>query len=124
MKTLQLQLRVGDTLSVALAPLLDFDPDLVLCFGDPHFFRDPAMHLNGSALVQGLQATLEPAVRISGGLAGDGGAFVETFTLGAIGSRSDQIVAVGLYGAGLDIGNSTFGGWVPFGPARRVTRCD
>jgi hypothetical protein len=82
------------------------------------------VHINGSALVQGLQATLDASVQISGGLAGDGGAFVETFTLGPGGSRSDQIVAVGLYGAGLEIGNSTFGGWVPFGPARRVTRCD
>src|SRR5256885_16159771 len=49
MKTLQLQLRVGDSLSTALAPLLDFDPDLVLCFGDPHFFRDPEMHATLSA---------------------------------------------------------------------------
>jgi hypothetical protein len=206
MKTLQMQLRVGDDLSVGLAPLRAFDPDLVLCFGDAHFFRDTTLHatlsanaaratlagcssageilnaqvhdgtlavtalkfdagraagaatriadmadsfgagarlgaalpagalrhvlvfgtgvhINGSALVQGLQATIDPAVRISGGLAGDGGAFVETFTLGAIGCRSDQIVAVGLYGEHLDIGNSTFGGWVPFGPARRITRC-
>jgi len=207
MKTLQLHLRAGDTLSKGLAPLLDFDPDLVLCFGAHAFFREAALHntlaavapraalagcsgageivnaqvhdgtlavtalkfenararsavtpiagmadsfgagaragaalprdglrhvlvfgtgvhINGSALVQGLQSTLDKSVRISGGLAGDGGAFVETFTLGPGGSRSDQIVAVGLYGAGLAIGNSTFGGWVPFGPARRVTRCD
>jgi hypothetical protein len=82
------------------------------------------VHINGSALVEGLQSMLDPSVQISGGLAGDGGAFVETFTLGTRGSRSDQIVAVGLYGASLEIGNSTFGGWVPFGPARRITRCD
>ena len=82
------------------------------------------VHINGSALVEGLQSTLAPTVHISGGLAGDGGAFVETFTLGAGGSRSDQIIAVGLYGKSLEIGNSTFGGWVPFGPARRVTRCE
>jgi hypothetical protein len=82
------------------------------------------VHINGSALVEGLQSTLEPGVAVSGGLAGDGGAFVETFTLGNEGSASDQIVAVGLYGETLAIGNSSFGGWVPFGPARRVTRCD
>ena len=82
------------------------------------------VHINGSALVDGLQSTLPVGTSISGGLAGDGGAFVETFTLGPEGSRSDQIVAAGLYGDALSIGNSSLGGWVPFGPARRVTRCD
>jgi len=82
------------------------------------------VHINGSALVEGLQSALPEPVRISGGLAGDGGAFVETFTLAGEGSRSDQIAAVGLYGESLSIGNSSLGGWVPFGPARRVTRCD
>jgi len=80
--------------------------------------------INGSALVDGLQSTLPQSVRLSGGLAGDGGAFTETFTLGDDGAASDQIVAAGLYGASLAIGNSCLGGWVPFGPARRITRCD
>lgn len=82
------------------------------------------VHINGSALVEGLQSTLPHSVQISGGLAGDGGAFVQTFTLGDHGSASDQLVAVGLYGEGFTIANSSLGGWVPFGPARRVTRCD
>ena len=80
--------------------------------------------INGSALVDGLQGTLPGSVRLSGGLAGDSGAFVETFTLGNQGAASDQIVAVGLYGATLAVGNSCLGGWVPFGPARRITRCE
>jgi hypothetical protein len=82
------------------------------------------VHINGSALVEGLQSALAPSVQISGGLAGDGGAFVETFTLGNDGAASNQLVAVGLYGASLAIGNSSLGGWVPFGPARRATRCE
>ncbi|HJV59600.1 MAG TPA: FIST N-terminal domain-containing protein, partial [Albitalea sp.] len=82
------------------------------------------VHINGSALVEGLQSVLAPATPISGGLAGDGGAFVETFTLGNERAGADQIVAVGLAGDSLAIGNSSLGGWVPFGPARRVTRCD
>ncbi|HEX6704762.1 MAG TPA: FIST N-terminal domain-containing protein [Albitalea sp.] len=82
------------------------------------------VHINGSALVDGLRAALPAEVAVSGGLAGDGGAFVETFTLSDAGSASDQVVAVGLYGQALTIGNSSVGGWVPFGPARRVTRCE
>jgi hypothetical protein len=34
------------------------------------------VHINGSALVTGLQSTLPAQVQISGGLAGDSGAFV------------------------------------------------
>jgi hypothetical protein len=81
------------------------------------------VHINGSGLVEGLQATLPRGTSISGGLAGDDGAFVETFTLGDARSASDQLVAVGLYGESLAVASSSFGGWVPFGPARRVTRC-
>jgi hypothetical protein len=80
--------------------------------------------INGSALVEGLQSALPPGTNLSGGLAGDGGSFAKTWTLGDAGAASDQIVAAGLYGPSLAIGNSCLGGWVPFGPARRVTRCD
>ncbi len=82
------------------------------------------VNINGSALVEGLQSTLPAAARVSGGLAGDNGAFIETYTLGDHGSASDQLVAIGLYGDALTVANSSFGGWVPFGPARRVTRCE
>ena len=81
------------------------------------------VNINGSALVDALQSTLGRSVRISGGLAGDGGTFTETFTLGPKGACNDQIVAVGMYGESLSVGNSSFGGWVPFGPVRRITRC-
>ena len=61
------------------------------------------VNINGSGLVEGLQATLPRGTSISGGLAGDGGAFIETFTLGDTGSASDQLVAVGLYGESLGV---------------------
>ncbi|MFO0121719.1 MAG: FIST signal transduction protein, partial [Inhella sp.] len=35
---------------------------------------------------------------------------------------ADRIVAVGLYGDALRFSHGSFGGWSPFGPARRVTR--
>jgi hypothetical protein len=81
------------------------------------------VRINGSALVRGLQSTLPAAVSISGGLAADGGAFERTWTMGGDGCGDDRIVAVGLYGDGLRLGYGSFAGWVPFGPARRVTRC-
>jgi hypothetical protein len=82
----------------------------------------PGVQINGSALVEGIASRVGPAVPITGGLAGDGGAFQRTFTLGQDGACDDAIVAVGLTGEGLQFGHGSFGGWESFGPARKVTR--
>ena len=104
----------GRRLAKALAA-----PDLraVLVFGQ-------GVAINGSALVEGMIDVLGTSVPISGGLAGDNGAFARTFTLGSAGVSDRAIVAVGLAGDSLHTGHGSFGGWEPFGPARRVTRCD
>lgn len=103
----------GDRLGHLLA-----HPDLkgILMFG-------PGVGINGSALVRGLSEAIGHAVPITGGLAGDAGAFRQTWTLGPDGLCDDRIVAIGLRGAQLTLGHGSFGGWEPFGPARRVTRC-
>lgn len=92
------------------------DLKAVLVFG-------PGVQINGSALVNGITSIIGPGIPITGGLAGDGGAFKETFTIGKDGVTRDQVVAVGLCGDGLRFGHGSFGGWEPFGPARKVTRC-
>ena len=78
--------------------------------------------VNGSALVAALEQGLPPGVPVSGGLAADGGAFRRTWTIGPGGRTDDQVVAVGLYGERLALGHGSFGGWQPFGPARKITR--
>ncbi len=80
--------------------------------------------INGSALVAGLESSLPAGVSISGGLAADAGAFKQTWTLGPAGSSDKHIVAVGFYGDKVQLSYGTFAGWEPFGPARKVTRCD
>jgi len=80
--------------------------------------------INGSALVAGLESSLPQGVGISGGLAADAGAFKRTWTLGPAGSSDKHIVAVGLYGSRIHLSYGSFGGWEPFGPMRKVTRCD
>lgn len=82
------------------------------------------VNINGSALIDGLVERIGRDIPISGGLAGDDGAFVETLTLGPSGVAADGVVAVGLYGAALRVGHGSYGGWQPYGPARKVTRCD
>lgn len=101
--------RLGQQLAAA-------DLKAVLLFG-------PGVQINGSALVNGLASVLGSAVPVTGGLAGDGGAFKQTFTLNPAGVSDQTVVAVGLYGEGLRFGHGSFGGWEPFGPARKVTRC-
>jgi hypothetical protein len=88
----------------------------VLIFG-------PGVQINGSALVDGMSSVIGTDIPITGGLAGDGGAFRQTFTLGSEGITDNAVVAVGLCGDRLRFGHGSFGGWEAFGPARKVTRC-
>lgn len=88
----------------------------VLIFGQ-------GVSINGSAVLSGMTDMLGPQVPITGGLAGDGGAFAQTWVLDDKGVSSDRLTCVGLYGDTLEFAHGSFGGWSPFGPARKVTRC-
>lgn len=92
------------------------DLRLVLVFGQ-------GVNINGSALVEGMSDILGASIPITGGLAGDNGAFEKTWTLGPSGVSDRAVVALGLAGDGIEIGHGSFGGWESFGPARKVTRC-
>jgi hypothetical protein len=81
------------------------------------------VQINGSALIEGFKSVLPPQVMLSGGLAGDGGAFTRTWTMSGHGVSDRQIVAIGLGGERLRLNHGSFHGWKPFGPARQVTRC-
>ncbi len=78
--------------------------------------------VNGSALIEGFERELPSGVTLSGGLAGDGGAFSRTFTLSRQGVSDRQIVAIGFTDPHLKFRHASLHGWHPFGPARKVTR--
>jgi hypothetical protein len=86
------------------------------------FLLSDGLHVNGSELVRGLNSILPPQVIVTGGLAGDGDRFKETWTLTAEGPRGGLVSAVGIYGDRLRIGHGSRGGWDIFGLERRVTR--
>lgn len=78
--------------------------------------------VNGSELIAGLNSILPPSVVITGGLAGDGTAFKQTWTIHSGLPQSGKVSAVGLYGDKLHIQHGCQGGWDIFGPERQVTR--
>lgn len=82
------------------------------------------VQINGSAVLVGLTEVLGSGVPVTGGLAGDGGAFEQTWVLDDVGVSSTRLVCIGLYGPDLFFSHGSFGGWSPFGPSRKVTRCD
>jgi hypothetical protein len=81
------------------------------------------VNINGSALIAGLTQALVPGVLVTGGLAGDDANFKQTSVLHDVGVDSEHVACVGLYGTQLQVTHGSFGGWLPFGPARKVTRC-
>lgn len=89
----------------------------VLIFGQ-------GVKINGSAVIAGMTEVLGTAIPITGGLAGDGGAFAQTWVLDNAGVSDERLCCVGLYGSALQFAHGSFGGWSPFGPARKVTRSD
>lgn len=84
----------------------------------------PGLNVNGSDVTRGLSDAVGSKVVVFGGLAGDGVDFKETFTLLNTQPSHNEIVAVGFYGESFKIATGSKGGWLPFGPARRVTKSD
>lgn len=82
------------------------------------------VEINGSALIRGMRAHLPESVPLMGGLAADGGAFRKTQVLTDSGVSDTALVALGFDTTELVAVHGCYGGWQPFGPLRRVTRCE
>ncbi len=81
------------------------------------------VNINGSAMILGMADILGQDMPITGGLAGDDGAFVQTYTLFNEAVSTAHIVGIGFLGEEVLFSHGSFGGWKPFGPTRKVTRC-
>jgi hypothetical protein len=86
------------------------------------FVLSDGMCVNGAPLVDGLTRGLPDGVLVTGGLAGDGSRFEKTWLLVDGRPQPNRITAVGLYGDKLRVGRGCQGGWLDFGPERRITR--
>lgn len=86
------------------------------------FVLSDGLAVNGSELVKGIASGLPNGVAITGGLAGDGANFSQTYVCAGGQAASKRVVLIGFYGAGLKVGYGSMGGWDSFGPERRITR--
>ncbi|MBX9786101.1 MAG: FIST C-terminal domain-containing protein [Alphaproteobacteria bacterium] len=80
------------------------------------------LNVNGTELVKGLNKINKPNVVITGGLAGDGDRFKETWVIYDGKTYKNTVAALALYGEAIQIGFSSQGGWDIFGPERYITR--
>ena len=86
------------------------------------FVLSDGLNVNGSELVNGLMANLPEGVTVTGGLAGNGDRFEETFVFWDDLPDKNTLAIVGFYGKDLKIGYGSMGGWDPFGPERLITK--
>ncbi|MBU1566462.1 MAG: FIST C-terminal domain-containing protein [Proteobacteria bacterium] len=96
---------------------------LIPCQGLRHLFvLADGILTNGSEVVRGLNELLPVEISVTGGLAGDGMEFKNSYIVFDGQVCTSSIVAVGFYGDHLRIGFGSSGGWVPFGPERLITK--
>ena len=86
------------------------------------FVLSKGTDVNGSELVRGLNNQLPEHVVVTGGLAGDGARFGQTWVLTNGVADPKAVVAIGLYGDAVRVSHGSKGGWDTFGPERVVTR--
>ena len=86
------------------------------------FILSDGLSVNGTALTQGINSTLDENISITGGLAGDGDRFESTWIVDSEGVKSNAVSAIGLYGDSVKIGHGSVGGWDKFGIEKVITK--
>lgn len=81
-------------------------------------------HVNGTDLIRGINSVLPESVVVTGGLAGDGDRFEQTWVLQEGQPFAGGVSAIAFYGDAVRIGHGSKGGWDIFGPQRTVTRAE
>lgn len=85
------------------------------------FVMSDGLNVNGSELIRGMNKN-KGTYTISGGMAGDGDRFQETWTIADAPARQNQIVLIGFYGDKLTVSTGCCAGWSSFGADRMVTK--
>lgn len=88
------------------------------------FVLSDGIKINGSELIKGFNAILPDNIITTGGLAGDGDRFKQTWVIYHGKILVDCVVGIGFYGDKIRIGHGSQGGWDSFGPERRITKSE
>jgi hypothetical protein len=86
------------------------------------FVLSEGLNVNGSRLIQGFNSKLPENILVTGGLAGDGDHFQQTWVIANGKLRTNTVVAVGFYGDKIQLGHGSQGGWDSFGNERYITK--
>ena len=84
------------------------------------FLLTDGLNLNGSELVKGFNEVID--VPKTGGLAGDGARFEQTWVIADGHAKQKMIAALAFYGDSLMIGSGCYGGWSEFGTFKEITK--
>jgi hypothetical protein len=86
------------------------------------FILSDGLNINGSDLARGLASALPAGINITGGLAGDGSRFGQTYVIANAPASSNVVAVIGFYGESLSSKTGCFAGWEEFGPERTITK--
>lgn len=85
------------------------------------FVLSEGSFVNGSSLIEGIEADLGKDIPLTGGMAGDGPRFEKTLVSYQEQPKEGEVALIGFYGETLEISFASIGGWIPFGPERTIT---
>lgn len=86
------------------------------------FVLSEGLNINGSELAAGFNTVLQNKVLVTGGLAGDGVNFKETYVIANESAVQNRVVAIGFYGDSMEIKSGCFAGWDEFGAERIISK--
>ena len=88
------------------------------------FVLSEGSFVNGSSLIKGLENDIDAAVSITGGMCADDARFEKTLSSYKENPKVGEVILIGFYGETLEISYASFGGWIPFGPERIITKSE
>ena len=88
------------------------------------FILSEGSFVNGSSLINGLEIKIDSAVSITGGMCGDDARFEKTVASYKENPKEGEVILIGFYGETLEVSFASFGGWIPFGPERIITKSE
>ena len=88
------------------------------------FVLSEGLNINGSDLAAGFNSVLPKNILVTGGLAGDGINFGDTYVIANDIAKENRVAAIGFYGDSVEIKSGCFAGWDEFGAERLITKSE